>query len=147
MARDASKKGSILRHAVLILAASALLAAGLPAAAQPDAAQPAAPAAPAAGAPAAGDATAGEAGFAMCSGCHASFAPTLKGVAGRKIASVEGASYSDALKAKSSDTWTDANLDAFLKDPNTFAPGNMMGVGVPDDKARADIIAYLKTLH
>lgn len=93
------------------------------------------------------DAKAGEEAYAgACSGCHSSFAPNLKGVAGRKIASLEGTNYSDALKAKKEESWDDAHLDAFLKAPGDFAPGTPMFMGAPDDATRANIIAYLKTL-
>jgi cytochrome c len=85
-----------------------------------------------------------------CGGCHTvdgtSFtAPSLKGVVGRKIASLPDFQYSDALKAKTG-TWTDATLEAFLADPKTFAPGNNMTASVSDPKERQAIIDYLKTV-
>jgi cytochrome c len=87
--------------------------------------------------------------FAMqCKMCHQTagspMAPSLVGVAGAKIASKDFA-YSAALKAKG-DTWTDANLDSFLKAPAAFAPGTKMIVSVPSDENRAAIIDYLHTL-
>ena len=83
-----------------------------------------------------------------CNVCHGdpSSAPSLAGVAGRPIASTAYSGYSDALKAHSKDTWTDANLDAFLTDSQAFAPGSWMTYSEPDAKTRAAIIAYLKTL-
>jgi cytochrome c2 len=83
-----------------------------------------------------------------CSVCHGdpSSAPSLTGVAGRPIASTAYSNYSDALKAKSKQAWTDANLDAFLTDSQAFAPGSWMTYNEPDPKARAAVIAYLKTL-
>ena len=57
-----------------------------------------------------------------------------------------GFEYADAVKAKGDQTWTDANLEAFLKAPNEFAPGTKMQMAVTDDANRAAIIAYLKTL-
>lgn len=83
-----------------------------------------------------------------CNLCHAdpSSAPSLKGVAGRPIASTAYSNYSDALKAKANIPWTDANLDAFLTDSQAFAPGSWMTYNEPDPKARAAVIAYLKTL-
>ena len=88
--------------------------------------------------------------FAMqCHACHQDastvLAPTLAGVAGAKIAGRSDFTYSPALKGKEG-TWTDANLDEFLKAPMTFAPGTKMPVSVPADDARAAIIAYLHTL-
>jgi cytochrome c2 len=82
----------------------------------------------------------------QCKFCHDddTIAPPLTGVADRKIASTPFA-YSDALKAKTG-TWTDAELDAFLKAPSSYAPGTKMTLAVPSDENRAAIIAYLKTL-
>lgn len=84
----------------------------------------------------------------VCKGCHGvSIAPTLRGVIGRPIASVASfAAYSDGLKAKSSMSWTEANLDAFLTAPATFAPGTLMTQTIPDAQRRADLIAYLGML-
>ncbi len=82
----------------------------------------------------------------QCKMCHGGspLGPVLTGVAGGKIASKPFA-YSAALKAKSG-TWTDANLDAFLKAPSAFAPGTKMLIAVPAAENRAAIVAYLKTL-
>ena len=84
----------------------------------------------------------------ICKGCHGvSIAPTLRGIVGRPVASVATfAGYSDALKAKSALTWTEANLDAFLTAPGTFAPGTLMTQTIPDAQLRAALIAYLATL-
>ena len=43
-------------------------------------------------------------------------------------------------------TWTDANLDAFLKGPADFAPGTKMFIQPLSDEDRAAVIEYLKTL-
>ena len=86
--------------------------------------------------------------FAMqCKMCHGGsvMGPTLNGVAGGPIAAKPGFAYSPALKAKGG-TWTDANLDAYLKAPATFAPGTKMLISVPSDESRAALIGYLKTL-
>jgi cytochrome c len=86
----------------------------------------------------------------QCGSCHTRdpasgpLAPSLKGVAGRKIASLSDFSYSDALKGKGG-VWTDEALDAYLTDPETFAPGTQMFAGAPDPAARRAIIDYLKT--
>lgn len=96
-----------------------------------------------------GDADAGAEIYATdCRGCHAvSIAPTLRGVLNRPIASAAGfAGYSEALKAKSPETWTEASLDAFLTAPQTFAPGTLMVKATPDAQQRADLIAYLASL-
>lgn len=85
---------------------------------------------------------------AQCRGCHTvSIAPTLRGVADRPIASVaDFGGYSPALKAKSGETWTAKNLHAFLAAPAAFAPGTRMVMAVPDPQARADVIAYIRSL-
>ena len=96
-----------------------------------------------------GDEAGGEATYtAVCRTCHGGMvAPTLRGVPGREIGAVADFSgYSSALKARASEVWTDANLDAFIKAPAEFAPGTLMTASLPDDKARADVIAFIKTL-
>jgi cytochrome c len=73
--------------------------------------------------------------------------PNLHGVFGRKIASKRDFKYSQALLDKNKEVWTAENLSSYLKNPNRFAPGNMMGyAGVLDPQDRMDIIAYLMTL-
>ncbi len=84
-----------------------------------------------------------------CKSCHQAkttpMAPALTGVAGAKIASRPGYSYSNALKKKSGN-WTDANLDKWLAAPGQFAPGTKMMVPVRSADDRAALIAHLKTL-
>ena len=82
----------------------------------------------------------------QCKMCHngSPMGPPLAGVAGGPIAAKPFA-YSPALKNKGG-TWTDANLDAFLKAPSAFAPGTKMLISVGADANRAAIIEYLKTL-
>lgn len=86
----------------------------------------------------------------QCKTCHSvtgpstPAGPTLKGVAGRKVASAPGYSYSAGLTKKGG-TWTDANLDAFLAGPSAYAPGSKMFTKVATPQARAALIAWLKT--
>jgi len=85
-----------------------------------------------------------------CGDCHtvdgnSYTAPSLKGVFGRKIASLPDFQYSDALKAKGG-AWTEAALDAYLADPKAFAPGGAMTGSAPDPATRQAIIDYLKTV-
>jgi cytochrome c len=103
---------------------------------------------------AAADAAKGEALFKMrCGACHAVVddgtphpGPLLKGVVGRKAASVAGfKGYSAALKA-SGRTWDRASLDQFLTLPSKLVPGTYMVVSIPDQTERGDVIAYLATL-
>ncbi len=93
------------------------------------------------------DPVAGETLFAEhCAGCHARAheAPSLTGVFGRPAASLPYP-YSASL-ARAHLTWTAANLDAWLRDPQADIPGAAMGLKVPGAQARRDIIAYLRTL-
>lgn len=100
------------------------------------------------------DAAAGKAAFgARCGGCHQVAAaasgpmgPSLKGVYGRKIASLGDFAYSAALKGKGS-VWTATSLDAFLTSPVKFAPGGKMYAAVTAPADRANLIAYLKTVR
>lgn len=98
------------------------------------------------------DAAAGETDGALCKVCHtfekggaSMIGPNLHDIVGRKIASIEGFNYSPALKAKEGD-WTYEAIDAFIHNPQAYAPGTMMAFpGVPDVKKRANIIAFLRT--
>ena len=97
------------------------------------------------------DSAAGGMAFQQCADCHSPGAndgvgPGLKGIVGRRAGSVAGFKYSDAM-AKSSLVWNETALDNFLADPKKALPGSAMDwPGEPDAKARADLIAYLKTL-
>ena len=97
------------------------------------------------------DPAVGQANFdILCKGCHngtsLSRGPSLRGVVGRRIASVKGYEYSEALKAKSRQRWDEKTLDKFLEKPTDFAPGVRMTLWEPNPEARASMIAYLKTL-
>jgi|SRR5262245_49259570 len=91
------------------------------------------------------------AAFAACAACHSSdgtngLGPSLKGVYGRKAGGVAGFRYSPAMK-KATTVWDEKSLDSFLADTQKAIPGNVMPFpGVPDQKSRAEIIAYLKTV-
>ena len=100
------------------------------------------------------DPQAGAASAKKCQSCHDftqggpnKTGPNLYNIVGSKIADVPGYSFSDALKAHASETWTYENLNKWLTSPKTFAPGTKMTfVGIPDDSERSDVIAYLRTL-
>ena len=101
-----------------------------------------------------GDAAAGEKVFIKCKACHENeqgvnkIGPTLKGVVGRKGASVEGYAYSDGAKAKAAEglVWDEATLAAYLPDPRAYVPGTKMAfAGLKSPQEVADVIAYLKT--
>jgi cytochrome c len=74
--------------------------------------------------------------------------PPLFGVVGRKVGSAKGFGYSDALKRANAvgKTWTEAELDVYLADPDKTMPGGYMPLAVPEKTERLNLIAYLKTL-
>jgi cytochrome c len=103
---------------------------------------------------AAADPAKGAAGVKACGACHNftkgganKTGPDLYDVVERPIASHEGFTYSEGMKARAGEKWTYENLNAFIKDPKTATPKTKMAfAGVKKDEARADIIAYLATL-
>ncbi len=95
---------------------------------------------------AAGDEAKGEAYFSKaCLTCHAPgrSGPPYTALVGRKAGTVEGFSYSQALR-NSNIVWSEETLDAWLRAPNELVPGNIMGITVRDPVARANLVAYLK---
>ena len=112
---------------------------------------------PAAFAAEAADVEAGKSAFtSKCGICHATskepggpiMGPNLAGVVGRNAASVKDfPMYTPALTAfGEKQKWNAKTLDAFLKAPFEAVPGTTMPLPLPDDKERADVIAYLSTL-
>ena len=107
-----------------------------------------------------GDAANGEKlfnGFLKCGGCHSlepnvtKVGPSLAGIFGQRAGTVEGFDrYSEAM-IDSGVIWNEESLDAFLKAPKKFIPGNSMLMAsyydfeVGSAQHRADVIAYLKT--
>ena len=102
----------------------------------------------------AADPAAGEKIFkTQCGICHAVVAgqnrigPTLFGVAGRAAGSVPDFHYTADHK-KLDLTWDTANLDKYLTNPRAMVPDtSMVYAGLKDDAQRADLVAYLGTLH
>lgn len=100
----------------------------------------------------AGDAASGKTVFGKCALCHTAdpakkgIGPTLFGVVGRAAGTVEGYTYSSAMKA-SGKTWDEATLNAYLADPKAVVPGNKMSfAGLSKEEDRENVIAYLATL-
>ncbi len=88
----------------------------------------------------------------QCAGCHTvepnvnQNGPSLFAVLGKPAGSNTTFPYSAAL-IQSGLVWTDGALDRFIRAADTIVPGTTMGGRVDDIQARADVIAYLKTLH
>jgi cytochrome c len=99
------------------------------------------------GAPAA-DAEHGKIVFQTCAACHSdkpgAIGPSLRGVYERKSGALDGFRYSNAMM-RANLTWDDANLKAYIKDPQAKVKGNRMPFGgLSSDADIDDVIAYLK---
>jgi cytochrome c len=89
----------------------------------------------------------------QCQMCHnveegqgPKIGPNLYGVVDRPVASEPGFNFTAALKAKGG-KWTFAALNKWLTDPRADVRGTSMTfAGLPREKQRADLIAYLNTL-
>lgn len=100
----------------------------------------------------AGDVEKGKKVFRKCAACHKLeegknvVGPSLYGVVGRPVASVDGYKYSSALTDLGGE-WTPDRLDEYLAKPSEYAPGNKMtfsGLSKEDD--RQNVIAYLNSI-
>lgn len=99
----------------------------------------------------AADIEAGKTVFNRCKACHkleegghTTLGPSLHGLWGRKAGTLEGYSYSEAMK-NSGVTWDDDTLAKYLRDPKTFIAGNKMAFpGIKDDTEIVNLLAYLK---
>ena len=96
------------------------------------------------------DANHGKELFLACAACHTEKAdalgPSLKGIVGRKAASLTDFRYSPAM-TRSNITWTEANLKEYLTDPQGKVKGNRMPFsGMPNRADVDDVVAYLTTL-
>jgi cytochrome c len=107
-----------------------------------------------AGAPQGQEATAGRAVFQTnCAICHtiqpnrSLIGPSLFGVVNRPAGQIAGFHYSEANK-RSGLTWDPATLDRYLTAPRQVVPGTLMTFpGLKDPSQRAEVIAFLETLH
>ena len=81
-----------------------------------------------------------------CVACHSLEAsrvgPLLRGVVGRKVASVTGYQYSAALK-RVNGRWDARRLDMWLQDPQSIAPGTKMAFSLSSGAERSAVIQYL----
>jgi cytochrome c len=97
---------------------------------------------------AAADAAHGKIVFQTCAACHSdkpdAIGPSLRGVYGRKSAALPDFRYSNAMMHANL-TWDDANLKAYIKDPQAKVKGNRMPFGgLSSDADIDDVIAFLK---
>ena len=105
----------------------------------------------------AGYAAAGEKVFNKCKACHMigdgaknRVGPSLTGIVDEEIASNPDFKYSDAFMEKKGEgvVWTDEVLHEYLISPKAFAPGTKMTfVGLPKEKDRDDVVAYLMSFE
>ncbi len=102
-----------------------------------------------------GDATRGRKVFYRCRACHRLspkatplLGPSLGRLFGRRAGSLpQYGRYSEALKSAGF-AWTEEKLDAWLRDPNGFLPGNRMSfAGIRSAQDRKDLIAYLRDVQ
>jgi cytochrome c len=95
--------------------------------------------------------------FKRCAACHTGekggankVGPHLWDVVNRPVATVDGFSYSAAMKEFSQggkEVWDYEHLNKFLTSPKGYIKGTAMGfAGDKKDSERADLIAYLRSL-
>ena len=96
----------------------------------------------------------GEQIFKKCMGCHTNadktnkVGPSLLGVVGRKVAIVEGYSYSDSMKAYAATgaVWNEATLNTYLENPKAVVANTKMAfAGIKAEEDRKALIEYLKS--
>ena len=95
------------------------------------------------------DMKSGEAMFRQCAACHTleagknKIGPSLHGVFGRKAGTVDGFTYSDAMK-NSEITWDEKTLAEYLRAPKKMVPGTKMTfAGIKNDTKLQDLIASI----
>jgi cytochrome c len=94
------------------------------------------------------DAEHGKVLFKTCAACHNdspnALGPNLQGVFGRKSASLDDFRYSNPMM-RANLLWDEANLRAYISDPQRKVPGNRMPFGgMSESKDLDDIVDFLK---
>lgn len=104
---------------------------------------------------AAADLKAGEASAKKCLTCHTfekgganKIGPNLWSVVGNHKAHLgDGFAYSPAILARKAETWDFENLNKFIASPAGYMKGTKMSfAGIRNEKERANVIAWLRTL-
>ena len=97
-----------------------------------------------------GDPAAGEKVFNKCKACHVlneeknRVGPYLLGVFGRPAGTVEGFTYSSAMK-DSGIVWSEETIAEYVADPKGRVPGNKMFFpGLKKQEDISNLLAYLK---
>ena len=98
-----------------------------------------------------GDVKAGKKVFRKCRACHVAdsdknkVGPSLQGVVGRKIASVDGFKYSKAFM-EADLVWTPETLTEYLRKPRAYIKGTKMAFGgLKKDADIENVIAYISS--
>lgn len=97
------------------------------------------------------DLAGGQKSFRKCLSCHDVGAtaknkvgPALNGLDGRKAGTIEGFNYSDANR-NASFVWDTQTFTDYIRAPLQAIPNTKMPfAGIPDEKERGDLWAYLK---
>jgi cytochrome c len=90
----------------------------------------------------------------QCASCHSfneggrnGVGPNLYGIIGAKHAHAAGFNYSAAIRAMADKPWTYEEMNAWIANPRSYAPGNKMTyAGMASGQNRADLIAYLRSI-
>lgn len=99
-----------------------------------------------------GDAVAGKMVFKKCAPCHSTepvnrVGPTLAGIVGRPVATIEDYTYSPAMRAFGEDgkVWSEVQIAEYLMSPKAMVPGTRMTfAGLRKIEDIANLIAYLR---
>lgn len=102
---------------------------------------------------AAGDAAAGRKLYQnKCLSCHGdakikgTLGPSLAGIIGRPASDTAQGATSRAM-SEAKFVWTEAVIDEYLAAPGSKVHGTIMPVGISSAQDRADLIAYIMTMH